>query len=47
MISADMPKARQAKPENANNENMFSARYSGWFGIQIKVDPPSPPPHFQ
>lgn len=38
-----MPKARQAKPENANNENMFSVRYSGWFSIQIKVDPPFPP----
>lgn len=24
-ISADTPKARQAKPENANNENMSSA----------------------
>lgn len=42
-ISADMPRARQAKPENANNENMFSVRYSGWFSIQIKVD--SPPSH--
>lgn len=43
-ISADMPRARQAKPENANNENMFSVRYSGWFSIQIKDDSPLPTP---
>lgn len=39
-----MPRARQAKPENANNENMFSVRYSGWFSIQIKDDSPLPTP---
>lgn len=42
-ISADTPKARQAKPENANNESLFSARYSGWLSIQIKVHHPQPP----
>ena len=38
VISVDVPKAEQAKPKNPNNKNMFSARDSGWFSIQIKVD---------
>lgn len=38
MISVDIPETQQAKAKNANNKNMFPARYSGWVGIQIKVD---------